>query len=163
MRHLYVLFFLLLFSVSTLAQTTENIETTLEQWLPTSIGEYKLDGTPLTVTSKSDNNPYSMASKVYKKKDATLTIVIFDYEKNPELLKKYTSSWSATPVDDETQTAQAVAVENLPSWESFNKKDNTSQLYVNVNNRYLLYLSGKGNSPDFLKAVAAELKPRQLP
>lgn len=104
-----------------------------------------------------------MASKVYKKKDATLTIVIFDYEKNPELLKKYTSSWSATPVDDETQTAQAVAVENLPSWESFNKKDNTSQLYVNVNNRYLLYLSGKGNSPDFLKAVAAELKPRQLP
>lgn len=161
MKYFFILM-LLIISVSGTSQTLTSEEKVLESWLPASIGDYKLDGTPLTVTSKSEDRPYAMSSKVYKTETATLTVVIFDYEASPELLKKYTASWS-TPVDDEIQTAQAATIENFPSWESYNKKDKTPQLYVNVKDRYLLYLSGKGNSLQFLKAVTAELKPQQLP
>jgi hypothetical protein len=154
---------LVLLSGVSFAQSLTKEEKALEEWLPSSIGEYELDGLPLTVTSKAADKPYSMSSKVYKKGASTLTIVIFDYKKDPDLLKKYTSSWSASPVDDETQTASLVTVEELPSWESFSKKENASQLYVNVKDRYLLYLTGKGNTTSFLKTVVKELKPRQLP
>lgn len=149
-------------SLSSFSQTLTKEEKALEDWLPSSIGEYELDGLPLTVTSKSGEKPYTMSSKVYKKGTSTLTIVIFDYQKDPDLLKKYTASWSAAPVDDDMQKANAVTIEELPGWESYSKKDNGSQVYVNIKGRYLLYLAGKG-SADFLKAVVAELKPRQLP
>jgi hypothetical protein len=150
-------------SLTAFSQTQLPEEKVLEEWLPSAFGDYKLDGVPLTVTSKAEEMPYSMASKNYKKGTATLTVVVFDYAKNKEMLKKYAASWSVTPAENDPQKANITTVEELPAWQAYDEKEKTAQLYVNVKDRYLLYLTGKENSLDFLKSVVKELKPRQLP
>lgn len=144
-------------------QTLQKEERALEDWLPTTIGEYKLDGEPLTVTSKLSNKPYSMSSKNYKKGTSVLIVVIFDYKDNPDLLKKSTESWSSIPGGDESKKTNNLTIEDMPAWESTDEKNHTAQLYVNVKGRYLLHLSVTGNTSEFLKTVAKALKLRQLP
>jgi hypothetical protein len=101
-----------------------------------------------------------MSSRNYKKGAATLTIVIFDYGKDNDVLKKYTDSWASPSPENATQAA---SVEEFPAWQSVSTTKDVAELYVNVKDRYLLYLSTKGSSVTFLKAVVKELKPRQLP
>jgi hypothetical protein len=159
-------FLLLIFALSSgygVAQSLTKEEKMLEEWLPASIGEYQPDGTPLTVTSKAADKPYTMSSRAYKKGPSTLTIVIFDYKKDPELLKKYTASWPTTPVNDEIQEINSIAIEDFKASETFTKKENSAQLYMNVKDRYLIYLSVAGNTSGFLRSVARQLKPRALP
>jgi hypothetical protein len=92
-----------------------------------------------------------------------LEIVVFDYKAVPELLKKYTTSWEAQTIDDESQKVMATTVEGFKAWESTDKKKKAVQLYVNVKDRYLLFLTGTDSTVEFLKKVVTELKPRQLP
>jgi hypothetical protein len=163
MRYLIVLFFGLSIILPGVAQTLTEEEKALEKILPVSFDDYKLDGLPMTVTSRSEDKPYSMSSKNYKKGTSTISIVIFDYKENPVLLKKYTSSWTGQNVDDEKRAISETKVDDLIAWQSYDKIEKDAQLYVNVNGRYLLYISGDNHSVDFLKSVAKILKLRQLP
>lgn len=153
-----------LFSVfHTVAQSLTEEEKALEQILPASFDDYKLDGLPMTVTSRSEDKPYSMSSKNYKKGSSAISIAIFDYKENPLLLKKYTSSWTDQNVDDEKNAMSETRVEDFAAWQSYDKAAKDAQLYVNVKDRYLLFISGDNHSVDYLKSVAKLLKLRQLP
>lgn len=163
LRHLIILSFLLTISTCMLAQTLTEEEKALEKILPASFDDYKLDGLPMTVTSRSEEKPYSMSSKNYKKGNSTISIVIFDYKENPMLLRKYTASWIGQNVDDEKRAISETKVDDLVAWQSYDKIKKDAQLYVNVNDRYLLFISGDNHSVDFLKSVAKLLKLRQLP
>lgn len=156
-------FLMVILSVAAFAQTQTADEKSLEAVLPSSFGEYELDGLPMTITSKAEGKPYVMASKNYKKGESTFTIIIFDYKQSPEQIKKYISSWSAPEVDDENQTIKRTTVDELPAWQSYDKKKKSAQLSVNVKDRYLVMLSGNNQTVDFLKSVAKNLKLRQLP
>ena len=160
------LFFILLLTSLTceiFSQSLTQEEKALEDWLPASIGEYKLDGAPMTVTSRSGEKPYSMSSKNYKKGSSVLGVIIFDYKNNPDLLKKYTSSWISSPPEDKVKHSAKLTIDELPAWESVDKKENTAQLYINIKDRYLLFLSVSGNSAGFLRTAAKNLKLRELP
>jgi hypothetical protein len=159
----YFIFLLTILVTISYAQTLTQEEKALENWLPANIGEYELDGLPMTVTSKSSEKPYSMSSKNYKKGTSVLAIIIFDYKDNPALLKKYTSSWISSAEDESKRSSSKLTVDELPAWESVDKKANTAQLYVNIKDRYLLFLSVTGNSPEFLRSAAKNLKLRELP
>jgi acid phosphatase class B len=157
-----ILFLILILPVIGFSQTHTQEEKVLEDWLPSSFGEYKLDGSALSVTSKSDQ-PYSMSSKVYKKGSSTLTVVIFDYMRNPELLKKYTSAWPTESYENETEQAEIVKQGDVVTFLTYTRADKVSQLYAKIKDRYLLYISLNENAPQFLKRVEDELKPLQLP
>ena len=160
-----IIIFLLLLANSYMAsgQTQTPEEESLEKILPVSFDEYKRDGVPMTVTSRSEDRPYIMSSQNYKKGNGTISIVIFDYKESPMLLKKYTSSWAAQNVDDEKKKVSQTSVGDFIAWQSFDKVAKDAQLYINVNDRYLLFLSGNNQSIEYLKSVAELLKLRQLP
>jgi hypothetical protein len=162
MRTFVIVFFGLIVRVSA-SQSLSTDEQQLERWLPTQIGEYVLDGVPMTVTSRVEDKPYIMSSKNFKKDKSILEIVVFDYKAVPDLLKKYTTSWESQTVDDESQKVSPTVVDGFKAWESTDKKKKAVQLYVNVKDRYLLFLSGTEMAVEYLKKVAIELKPRQLP
>ena len=156
--------FMLISAVYTIAQTTDANERELEEWLPSSYREYKAIGQPLTRTVPAEATSfYIMSSKNYERKNSLLEIVIFDYQHAPHLLKKYTSAWAAMSTDDDQQKFSTTAVDGFTAWESTNNAKGTAQLYVNVKDRYLIFLSVTGNSIAFLKNVVVDLKPRQLP
>jgi hypothetical protein len=163
MRSLSLLFFLLITFCPVLAQSLTEEEKALEKILPVSFDDYKLEGLPMTVTSRSEDKPYTMSSKNYKKGSSTISIVIFDYKESPMLLKKYTSSWIGQNVDDEKRAISETKVDDLVAWQSYDKIAKDAQLYVNVNSRYLLFISGDNHSVDYLKSVAKLMKLRQLP
>lgn len=160
-----IIFFLSLLVSSSIAfgQTQTPEEEMLEKILPLSFDEYKRDGVPMTVTSRSDDRAYIMSSQNYKKRNMTVSIVIFDYKESPMLLKKYTSSWEAQNVDDGKMKISQTKVGEFVAWQSFDKVAKGAQLYVNINDRYLLFLSGNNQSIEYLKSVAELLKLRQLP
>jgi hypothetical protein len=54
------------------AQTLLTEEQQLEKWLPSQVGEYVLDGAPMTITSRVEDKPYIMSSKNFKKERSTL-------------------------------------------------------------------------------------------
>lgn len=162
MRVILILYFVTIANFS-FGQTLSAEELQIEKWIPSQIGDYTLDGLPMTTTSRVEDKPYIMSSKNFRKEKSTLEIVVFDYKSVPALLEKYTTSWSAQTIDDDSQKVSAATVDGFKAWESTDKKKRAVQLYVNVKDRYLLFLSGSELSVEFLKKVVVELKPRQLP
>lgn len=163
MRCVAILFFLLLAPSLVFGQSQTEEEKALENILPSSFDDYKPDGVPMTVTSRSEDKPYTMSSKNYKKGTSSISIAIFDYRENPLLLKRYTSSWIGQNVDDEKNAIAETKVDDFVAWQSYDKATKDAQLYVNVKDRYLLFISGDNHSVDYLKSVARLLKLRQLP
>lgn len=158
----FLLVLALFSTVLVFAQAPTSESKSLENWLPESIAGYKVDGPALYVPS-SPQRPYTMSSKVYKNGASTLTIVVFDYKQSPDLLKKYTVSWPAVPSDSQEQTNEISSKDGLTTFLTVHKMDKICQSYVNVRDRYLLYLTVNELSPELLKAVVSDLQPTKLP
>lgn len=162
MKPLFVLSFALL-TFNAVAQTQTPEAQALLDWMPASFGELSLDGAPVALTRQAEGKAYSMCSKTYKQDTVTLSIAIFDYKENPEMMTRSTKNWDkATKTDNDLLRAGTTTIGNFQAWESFNKKDRKSELYVNLFGRYLLFLSVNNNTPEYLKEVVKQLRPEKL-
>ncbi|MBX2961680.1 MAG: hypothetical protein KF687_04155 [Cyclobacteriaceae bacterium] len=147
------------------AQPVSREPSFLRDWLPVSIGEYVLDdGSAVGTYLQYNSKPYTMASKSYKKNDAAITMIIFDYNTVPEVIDRATASWTeALNQENDEYSMSVLTVSGYKAWESFTKKTKDAQLYVSINNRYLLHLSGSNQqSSTYLRKVAEGLPYKKL-
>ena len=137
----------------------------LQDWLPGSVGEYKPDESSSVGTFlQYDGKPYSMATKAYHKEQSVLTIIIFDYKEAAAVIEKSTAGWTdALNQENDEYKMAVITISGFKGWESFSKKTNDAQLYVNLHNRYLLHLSGTyQQSSDYLRKVVQNLQLNKL-
>ncbi len=162
MRKLVVIFFLIIAHAAN-AQMQSAEEKNLEAFLPASFGEYEVDGSAVTTTSRAEGRSYVLSSKNYKNDKRTLSVMVMDCKNSPALFEKYTQAWTVPEVDDEFQLIRRTAVGEMPAWQSYDKKKKSGQLSINANNRFLIVISGDNVTSEFLIAAAKQLKFATLP
>jgi uncharacterized membrane protein len=159
------IFIFFLFSVITLsAQQELKTPEDLKAWLPAEIAGYSEDADNHSSEQQLQGSVYFIAAKQYKKAQESISIVIIDYRKSATAITSVTSVWEeGKEVNNDLIQSKNTTVANNKAKEVYDKKNNTSQLYVYHADRYLITVSMKGSNFGLLKEMITNLPFSRLP
>jgi hypothetical protein len=126
----------------------------LIEWLPDQLNEFSIDGQPVGTASSYNGKAYRMALKRYRKDKSTLAITVFDYSNRPEAMD---FSSSIQEKNNSIQKIERLEIQGHKSYTVLNRKDGSAQLYINVGDRYLVFLSSTKCDAESLPALAGLL------
>ncbi|GCC52527.1 hypothetical protein SanaruYs_27640 [Chryseotalea sanaruensis] len=158
-------FILLFFTVTALsAQQEFKSPEDLKAWLPAEIAGYAEDADNHASEQQLQGKLYFIAAKQYKKSQEAISIVIIDYRTSVQVITSVTSAWEdGKEVNNELIQSKNITIGNNKAKEIYDKKNNSSQLYVYHNDQYLITVSMKGDYMDLLKQVITNLPFSRLP
>lgn len=164
MKKLFFLLLLLEYAHASQAQIKIDSPEALKNWLPTSLLGFAAEPESYSAELIQDNAPYFVAAKKYTKGSAVVNIVVFDYRKSSERIRSVTDFWSmGKEIDDALISSANAMVAGCKSQELVDKSKKSAQLYLYHADRYLITISSATEDVAFLKSVAENLRPTNLP
>ena len=159
------LFLLLFFTVTILsAQSAFNAPEDLIAWLPQEVAGFTEDADNHSSEQQLQGKPYFIAAKQYKKASEAISVVIIDYRASVQIITAVTSVWEdGKEVNNELIQSKNTTIGSNKVKEVYDKKNNSSQLYVYHQDRYLVTISMKGDNLNLLKQVITNLPFNRLP
>lgn len=97
---------------------------------------------------------YSMVERSFSKNKRKVTILLFDYNNAPIMYRQATGKWQSQP-DEESDTLidRSFLYEDNQGREYYRKFTNSSQIFLGINNRFYLMLTGEGVESETLHAI----------
>lgn len=162
---IFTTFFCLSFLVTNLwAQQQFNSPENLKAWLPSEVVGYVEDPDNHSSEQQLQGNIYFIAAKQYKKAQESISVVIIDYRQSSTAITSVTSDWEeGEEIDNDFIQSKNIAVANDKAKVIYDKKNNSSQLYLYHTNQYLITLTMKGSNTTLLQEVATILPLSRLP
>ena len=110
------------------------------------------------------NLRYSLCEHRFSKGKQMIRVLLFDYKDAPIMYSQATRDWkNFFPVTSDTTILRPFGMEFCKGWESFNKRNNFSQIYAGICDRYFLNLTGEGVELETLKGVFNQFHFEQFP
>lgn len=158
-------FLLLFFTVNILsAQSAFKTPEELIAWLPQEVAGFAEDSDNYSSEQQLQGKAYFIAAKQYKKASEAISVVIIDYRATVQVITAVTSVWEdGKEVNNELIQSKNSTIGTNKVKEVYDKKNNSSQLYVYHQDRYLVTISMKGDNLTLLKQVITNLPFSRLP
>lgn len=159
------IFLLLFFTVTILsAQSEFKTPDELIAWLPQEVVGFTEDADNHSSEQQLQGKSYFIAAKQYKKASEAISVVIIDYRASVQIITAVTSVWEeGKVVDNELIQSKNTTIGANKVREIYDKKSDSSQLYVYHQDRYLVTVSMKGDNLSLLKQVITNLPFSRLP
>lgn len=159
------IFIFLFFTVTILsAQQEFNTPEDLKAWLPDEIAGYTQDTDNHSSEQQLQGKVYFIAAKQYKKAQESISVVIIDYRTSSQAITSVTSAWEdGKEINNDLIQSKNITIGNNKAKEVYDKKNNSSQLYVYYGERYLITISTKSENIGLLKQVITNLPFSRLP
>jgi hypothetical protein len=159
---LFTLFFFTVIVLS--AQQKINTPEDLKAWLPKEVAGYTEDVDNHSSEQQLQGKSYFIAAKQYKNAQEAISVVVIDYRTSVQVITAVTSVWEdGKEVNNEFLQSKNLTIGGNKVKEIYDKKNNSSQLYVYHKDQYLITISIKGDNIDLLKQVITNLPLSRLP
>jgi hypothetical protein len=132
--------------------------------IPEKIKGFYHDGDSKSKLITLGNIRYSMAEKNFISGKKRIKILLFDYKEAPIMYGQTTKRWTGlSAIESDSLIVRQVSMDQYAGWESFQVYQNTSQIVLNICDRFYLTLEGKGIDLTALKQILSEFKFEQYP
>lgn len=164
MKNIVVVSLLIFTFNSLMAQQELATPEDLKAWLPGELAGYVQDSDNHASEQQVQGSSYFIAAKQYKKADKSISVVIIDYRKNATEITSVTSAWEdGKEIDNGIIQSRNTSIANCKAKEVYDKKSNTSQVYLYRADRYQITLSTNGENLGLLKEMITNLPLGRLP
>jgi hypothetical protein len=122
--------------------------------VPEKIKGFYVDGDAKSRLIQLGDISYSLAERSFSSNRKKIKILLFDYNNAEIQYKQATRKWKdLPPVETDTLSQQPLVLTNCEGWESYNKTNNTSQIFLGICNRFFLIISGDHVDMEMLHQV----------
>jgi hypothetical protein len=124
--------------------TPELLPRQLLQLLPEQLDGYNKRKETKSGHIKIGDITYSLAEKTFNQKKRSVKVLLFDFKSAPVMFDQAVKPWrNASDVLTDTIRQQRFVWEGFQGWESENPHSNTAQIFVAVNNRFIMSIMGE--------------------
>jgi hypothetical protein len=136
----------------------------LQKYLPNSVKGYILNGDMKGQSIDMQGMSYSSAEADYKKGEDNLSIVLVDYHAAASVYQSLTMAWSMNiSIDNDQEKASTTTVKGIKGYQRIDKQDNSSELILGVNERFLLTIKATNQkNVDLVRSVAESMDLSEL-
>lgn len=152
-RFFFSLFLALLISEFSFAQRVLNPEE-IADLLPKKVKGFYDDGDSKSSLMKLGDIRYSLSERKFSKGKQKIKFLLFDYKEASIMYKQAMRKWNNELVDSDTLIFKNITMTNCTGWESYNKRSESSQIFLGICNRFFLMISGEYVSLDQLEETA---------
>jgi hypothetical protein len=130
----------------------------LQKYLPTAVKGFLPDSEPNGNTISMGHYLFSTVEQNFVRNEEYLKITIFDYSESSSLYEQSSLIWELGEVEqDEFGYARPAKFTNtsVAGWESFDKETQIAEIYIGINNRFVIVISAEGQKDtNFIKGIS---------
>jgi hypothetical protein len=168
MRNWIVVFVIFLQAVafSMMGQSTQEVlaPRQLMKLLPDKLKGYEQLEDSKSSEIKIGNITYSLCEKVFNRNKNNVKVLIFDFNNAQIMFDQMVRPWrGAEEVNSDTVKQRHMQWEGNQGWESENTFSKTAQVFVAVNNRFIMSIIGESSNLNDLHEVLSSLDASKFP
>ena len=111
--------------------------------VPEKIKGFYVDGDAKSRLIQLGDISYSIAERSFSNNRKKIKILLFDYNNAEIQYTQATRKWKdLPPAETDSLSQQRLVLTNCEGWESYNKTNNSSQIFLGICQRFFLIISG---------------------
>lgn len=132
--------------------------------IPNRIQRFQQTIDPKALQMKVGTLTYTLCEKNFNDGNRTVKILLFDFKEASIMYTQATRKWNnQLTIESDSLVDRSVIILNCTGWESFNKRNQTSQLFLGIRDRFLLTLTGEKMELGELRKVLDEFSLEEFP
>ena len=109
---------------------------------------------PKAIEMKIGTLTYTLCEKNFNDGKRTVKILLFDFKEASIMYNQATGKWNNQPIiESDSLVERSVIIRNCKGWESFNKQNQTSQMFLGIYDRFFLTMTGENLKLDELRNI----------
>lgn len=132
--------------------------------VPKRIKGFQQIDDPKALEMKVGTITYTLCEKRFEDRKRTVKILLFDFKEAAIMYNQATRKWNHQAiVESDSLVERSVMIRNCAGWESFNKQNNTSQLFLGICDRFFLTLTGENIELAELRRILDQFPLEEFP
>ncbi len=109
---------------------------------------------PKAMQMKIGTLTYTLCEKNFNDGKRTVKILLFDFKEATVMYNQATRKWdNQLTIESDSLVERSVITRNSSGWESFNKQNQTSQLFLGICDRFFLTMTGENLERGELRSI----------
>ncbi len=119
---------------------------------------------PKALEMKVGTLTYTLCEENFNDGKRSIKILLFDFKEASIMYNQATRKWNKqSTMEFDSLVERSVMIRNCSGWESFNKHNRTSQLFLGICERFFLTITGENVNLDELRKVLDDFPLEEFP